>query len=1179
MKKKIEQLLNGKFEYEQPPLLFSQEQITVILKAGETARGEVYVGTEENLRIRGYITSSSRRLVPELEKFSGTTICLHYGADGNGMEPGETCRGWLCFTTNVGEYKLPFVIQAEKEQVLSAGEEVKDLDAFGRIARDDFREAFRLFTDKGFKGVLGDVDEKKKALYAGLSQQPVTYQHLEEFFVGAGEKEPVSISLKQSGAQFYEVRESIQESFVIHRSGWGHLRLDIETRGEFLETSRRVVTEEDFIGSIYEADYVIHKEKLGKGNQYGEIIVRSPYQELVYTILASKGPKVQVNIRIQEKRHKLSLLRDYLEYSMGKLDFKTWAGSSHFILNQLRESGCDYPEYQMLEAHLLILEGNQEAACEILRKYQDKSFSREDLEFAGVYLCLCSRAGLYHDKYQAVRRLNNFYMQRADSFPLFWALLHMDDSLSQTPSKAVFMMEELFERGCRNPFLYLEAWEYVQKDLSLLHRLSRFWIQVFLFAGKEGLLTEELTMRLAYLSGYEKNFSSSLYRALGYGYEAFPSDDTLEAICKYVMKGNPRKSEYFRWFSLAVEHGLRLTRLYEYYIETMDTSYQRELPKPLLMYFNYNSTTLGDAKKAFVYASVISHKEQEPSTFSDYQESMKNFAIQSLSQGRMNENYAALYQEFMKKPKDRGEAEALAHKLFTCRLYCDDKKIRQVIVRHSQLLREEIYPCVQGVAYPRIYTEDAVILFQDEKQRRYVSTVDYNVTKLMDEREVLPALLDYIETDPGVLLHYCENTELKRENLEIFQKLVHSDAFTEEYEGKIRRKLLEYYAGHVHGEDLDHYLKKMDYKKYVSVDRKMLLETLVSRRMFSQAMGIVEEFGYEGMETGSLLKLTSRMITRCDLAEDEELLALASEVYRQGKYDEVILEYLMRYRFGPVDELFSIWKSARGFEMDTYGLEERLLGLLMFTSDYRKEGEQVLLEYKKQSGKENIIGAYLTQIAYGVFVKEYPMSKCVRECLEEAYIRELPMAQVTRLALLLALSKEKETDERRLWMEASILEECVKNHMAFAFFRRLPGALLSPYQLDDKTFVECHAHPEAKVTLFYAMDTGLGQEIEYKSEPLRNMYEGIFTKTFTLFYGEALHYYFRIEENDQVKDTPERVITMNRVDGMPGSKYQMLNQILSARRLEKEQEVQLTMRQYLRQEQFVNKMFTIEQES
>ena len=40
------------------------------------------------------------------------------------------------------------------------------------------------------------------------------------------------------------------------------------------------------------------------------------------------------------------------------------------------------------------------------------------------------------------------------------------------------------------------------------------------------------------------------------------------------------------------------------------------------------------------------------------------------------------------------------------------------------------------------------------------------------------------------------------------------------------------------------------------------------------------------------------MLIRCDMAEDEELLALASDVYRMGKYDEVILKYLMEYRYG-----------------------------------------------------------------------------------------------------------------------------------------------------------------------------------------------------------------------------------------------------------------------------------------
>lgn len=103
----------------------------------------------------------------------------------------------------------------------------------------------------------------------------------------------------------------------------------------------------------------------------------------------------------------------------------------------------------------------------------------------------------------------------------------------------------------------------------------------------------------------------------------------------------------------------------------------------------------------------------------------------------------------------------------------------------------------------------------------------------------------------------------------------------------------------------------MDYWEYAEVDCAKLLEILISRRMFRQAMGLVEEFGYEGLELGSLLKLTSRMILKADMAEDDELLSLASEVYRQGKYDEVILHYLMLYRFGPVDELLSIWKAQK----------------------------------------------------------------------------------------------------------------------------------------------------------------------------------------------------------------------------------------------------------------------------
>ena len=96
---------------------------------------------------------------------------------------------------------------------------------------------------------------------------------------------------------------------------------------------------------------------------------------------------------------------------------------------------------------------------------------------------------------------------------------------------------------------------------------------------------------------------------------------------------------------------------------------------------------------------------------------------------------------------------------------------------------------------------------------------------------------------------------------------------------------------------------------------------------------------------------------------------------------------------------------------------------------------------------------------------------------------------------------------------------------------------------------------------------------------MREEYEGIFVKTFTLFYGETLRYYFRIEEKGEAKTTGERVLTMDKVEGNPVSKYQMINRVLSARRLGKEQEVRSGIKQYLRQEQYVKEMFNIIKEA
>ncbi|MBQ0001258.1 MAG: hypothetical protein KBT01_06945 [Clostridiales bacterium] len=644
------------------------------------------------------------------------------------------------------------------------------------------------------------------------------------------------------------------------------------------------------------------------------------------------------------------------------------------------------------------------------------------------------------------------------------------------------------------------------------------------------------------------------------------------------MQGDPRRPEYFKWYELAVEQEIRLTRIYEYYIETMDASYKSTLPKQVLVYFSYNTNTLSDARRAFLYANIVSHKYGENSYYASYRDRIRHFAEKKLEEGRMDEYYAVLYQEFFEEPDTEDDATLIARKMFTNRLYCDDPKMREVIVRHPQLTEEEVYSLKKGIAYPRIYNEDAVLIFRDDKQRRYVSTVACNVQPLMDDFKMTEAVLDFDINEPGVLLHYCTREEINEDNLEIFQRLVEVEDFSIEYKNQIRKRIMDYFTAHVLEDQMDLGLKDLDFPAYAAVDKPQLLELLIQRGLYPEAMEIVKAFGAEKANQTSILKLVSRMISRNEWVSDDQLYAIALKVYQDGKYDEVILRYLMDNCQGDLDVMLSIWNSAKGFDLDTLDMEEKILSLLMLTSDYRKEGEAVLESYVKQSGKERVIGAYLTQLSYACLVKEQSLAPFTRKCLEYAWKNQWPVNRICHMALLKLLAGEKDPAEKDIDMKKQILAECMEEDLQFAFYKKLPVKLLAPYQMDDKTFVELHASPDARVTLYYTLDNGLGKEEEYRSQPLKNQYEGIFVRAFTLFYGETLRYYFTVEENGKSRKTSEKTVSLNRAEGQNGSRYQMINRILAARKLDKDKEVTDNLKQYLRQEQYVADMFHLTEE-
>ena len=429
--------------------------------------------------------------------------------------------------------------------------------------------------------------------------------------------------------------------------------------------------------------------------------------------------------------------------------------------------------------------------------------------------------------------------------------------------------------------------------------------------------------------------------------------------------------------------------------------------------------------------------------------------------------------------------------------------------------------------------------------------------------------------EAGLLLNYIADHPVTKDNLTIYEAAARSEGLTEDFRRQIKQDILIYFAGQAEGEDLDSFLSKIDYNEYVYVDKERLLEVLVDNGLYERAMQIIEEYGSEGLDPGRRFTLVSAMIRENRYKENQELISMAQESFHEGKWDEATLFYLEKWINAPVDELFRLRKAMISDNMETGEVEEKILLLLMLVSDYRKEGEEVLFDYIRHGGEQELICAYLSMLAYGCFVKAHPMSPFLLKTCLQARQENWPANRVCSLALLRELSRGKSGLAGAQEIEDEILAECMKDGLQFAFFRRLKTQQLAPWQLDDKIFVEIHEDPGAKVMLYYRMDTGLGELTPYRAEPLKNVYEGIFNRCFTLFFGESIHYYFQVEKDGKLNRTSERTLTMSRVEGSSPSRYQRINQMLSLRRQGKRDELRDKIRQYQLQEQYVKELFQI----
>ena len=133
-----------------------------------------------------------------------------------------------------------------------------------------------------------------------------------------------------------------KETLYLYKNTWGYVRMEIEVQGNFLEVEKKVVTSEDFIGSVYGVEYIIHQEKIGNGRHYGRITVRQGKQELRFELEVTNSEKHVTSRKNTERDRQITAIaRGYLDLAVHKRDYRTWYQDTWEAIEQFEKAGGD----------------------------------------------------------------------------------------------------------------------------------------------------------------------------------------------------------------------------------------------------------------------------------------------------------------------------------------------------------------------------------------------------------------------------------------------------------------------------------------------------------------------------------------------------------------------------------------------------------------------------------------------------------------------------------------------------------------------------------------------------------------------------------------------------------------------------------------------------------------------
>lgn len=1180
MQRRIEELAAGTCSRQISLLQFTPEQLEIEVLVGAVYHGEFTIKSSENIPVAGTICTTSLRMKCFQTEFEGTEIRLEFEFHSEGLVDGDSQTGEFQIISDQGEYVLPFTVSISKDYPVSSQGKVKSITEFANLARTSYDEAVKVFSQPEFESIFDSRESGEKLVFRGLRRKPCTRAQVEEFLIASHKKNRVFFFIQEAKREFCGVTQMQKHHVVLRKQEWGHFALEVSTEGEILKPVKQRITDEDFVGTRAVLEYLIDADKLHQGKNYGKLVLKTPFQKEEITICASREVILKEHPIWEIQKKQAQLLEDYIKFVTHKITTGAWAKQTRGVLEELQKLVPGNLWYFLAKAQVFLVNQQRQEAEWTMNSFPRNKVDKESPLYA-YYLYLTTlrepETGYVNKCTAKVRKT---YYREPGNAVLLWILLFLDEELNYSRGKKYDTIARYVRRGNESVLLYLEAWRVLEKEPYLLGRISGFEKKLLNFTVKHGAMTKQIAQRVIKLFPEIPVYDPVWYKILAACYEAFPDREVLQAICSYCIKGQRYGKEYWKWYHMGVIEELRITGLHEAWVRSADREQMTKLPKQIVLYFQSYSNFAGEAE-ALLYQSMIENKSQWKHVWPHYSKNMEEFALKQLQGGKIDRALAAVYRETLTPELLTPErAEDMAKVLFICEIRCNNPGIRNLVICQYSLAKEQVVPLNHGRAYVSIHGSSYQLLLEDTRGRRFLPDNELQITPLLDSEEFLKQGIECAPEKLPYLLKYFDKKKIwqtfEEEDLVHLQMMVQSPEISEEYRQELRPQMIAYFYDNYTGDMLDEFLLGLSFEGIGSKEREKIMRLLVARRHYRRVYELLQTYGIEHITPSKLVYVICYRLDELEQdgqeEEDEFLLKLCREVFIKGKYNERILLYLCKYFRGSMGEMLKLWDCVRGFDMDTYELEERCLKRCLYTGDFSVRLEDVFESYVKNLGKDVVIYAYLSRMAHQYMLRDAVVAEYVFKKIGGLLREGQEISRVCKLAYLKWCAMKPEVAGSEWEPARPVLEELLREECCFAFFQSFSRKVQEKYMLHDRVVVEYRTTPGAKVTINY-LPVGFKKYVECE---MKQMYDGIFAREFIVFFEEHIPYYIKEEIDGEYKVTESgQVIRQSIANEGEESRPVLIDDMMAAWQMKDEATLLKQLETYGQADEMVKREFTL----